>query len=178
VFDANALYPALYRDLVLRFAQQGKFHPIWSDQILEELIRALKRRTLFDSHKIENLAIQLNEAFPEALINTRVQHGYAIECRDQNDQHVLDLALNSRSQVLVTFNLRDFPIAAALDHGLNVLHPDDFLSDAMKTNRGSTEKILDQIQSNYRKPNVSLEDLAQQLRNSNCPKSAALLQIS
>jgi hypothetical protein len=41
--DANVLYPAGLRDLLMRLALQGLFHAKWSDRVHEEWIAAVQR---------------------------------------------------------------------------------------------------------------------------------------
>ena len=39
--DANVLYPALLRDILLRLASRGAFHARWSTQVHDEWMSAL-----------------------------------------------------------------------------------------------------------------------------------------
>ena len=50
LFDANVLYPAAQRDLLIRLAQVGLFRGRWTEQILDEMEHAIVRRqpALFD----------------------------------------------------------------------------------------------------------------------------------
>ena len=41
IYDANVLYPASLRDLLIRLAQTGLFQAKWTDQILDEMINAI-----------------------------------------------------------------------------------------------------------------------------------------
>ena len=41
IYDANVLYPASLRDLLIRLAQTGLFQAKWTDQILDETINAI-----------------------------------------------------------------------------------------------------------------------------------------
>ena len=45
VYDANVLYPNALRDLLIRLAQADIVQAKWSDQILDEMFTALRRRT-------------------------------------------------------------------------------------------------------------------------------------
>jgi hypothetical protein len=44
IYDANALYPNTLRDLLIRIAQQPHLvQAKWTDQIIDETLRAFKR---------------------------------------------------------------------------------------------------------------------------------------
>ena len=49
---------------------------------------------------------------------------------DPKDRHVLAAAVVGRADVVVTLNLRDFPLNACRAVGVEPVHPDDFLLDA------------------------------------------------
>ena len=42
VYDANILYPALLRDLMLRLAYSKLFKARWTEEILEEMVRSIR----------------------------------------------------------------------------------------------------------------------------------------
>jgi|HubBroStandDraft_1064217.scaffolds.fasta_scaffold188473_2 hypothetical protein len=46
---------------------------------------------------------------------------------DPNDRHVLAAAITAAAEVIVTFNLKDFPAAALARHGVVAQRPDAFL---------------------------------------------------
>ena len=50
-----------------------------------------------------------------------------LELPDSNDRHVLAAAIRCNADAIVTFNLKDFPISVLKPHGIDVLHPDDFI---------------------------------------------------
>jgi hypothetical protein len=43
VYEAKALYPNTLRDLLIRIAQSGTVQAKWSNAILDEMVRALRR---------------------------------------------------------------------------------------------------------------------------------------
>jgi len=46
---------------------------------------------------------------------------------DPDDRHVLAAAIHCDANVIVTFNLRDFPHTALASYGIQAQHPDDFM---------------------------------------------------
>lgn len=49
---------------------------------------------------------------------------------DEEDGHVLAAAIRSRSSVIVTFNLKDFPAAMLDEYKVEAQHPDEFIAPA------------------------------------------------
>lgn len=46
---------------------------------------------------------------------------------DPDDRQVLAAAIRTGAEIIVTFNLRDFPAATLEDFEIQAIHPDDFL---------------------------------------------------
>jgi hypothetical protein len=67
VLDANVLYPAPVRDILLHLASEGLYQPKWSDTIQQEWTRSLlaKRPTLKKS-SLTNICKWMNIVFPDA----------------------------------------------------------------------------------------------------------------
>lgn len=49
---------------------------------------------------------------------------------DPDDRHVLAAAIHARADVIVTFNLKDFPAETLDTCGIEAQHPDEFLCHA------------------------------------------------
>ena len=70
----------------------------------------------------------MDEALPQALVT-----GYEglipnITLPDPDDRHVLAAAITGRADVIVTYNLKDFPEEALAPYGIEAQHPDVFLN--------------------------------------------------
>jgi hypothetical protein len=52
----------------------------------------------------------------------------AVTLPDPTDRHVLAAAIKAGVDVIVTFNLKDFPEESLKPYGIEVQHPDDFLT--------------------------------------------------
>ena len=50
---------------------------------------------------------------------------------DPDDRHVLAAAIVSRSDVILTYNLKDFPAQDLSLHGIEAQHPDEFVVDLL-----------------------------------------------
>lgn len=113
-------------DTLLRLAEQGFYHPFWSEKILEETVRALGRM----GHARENAEWRVNlmrAHFPEAMVTRADDIQFSPGLPDPDDEHVLAVAVTSEAQAIITINLRDFPTDVCARHDIEVLHPDEFL---------------------------------------------------
>lgn len=128
LLDASALYSMTITDLVIETARTGIFRARWSENIHEEWMRNLKaNRPDLDPEKIERRRIAMDAAVPDCLIDDYRHLIPGLELPDPNDRHVLAAAIAGRTDVIVTFNLKDFPAPALEPHGIEAQHPDTFL---------------------------------------------------
>jgi hypothetical protein len=69
IYDANVLYPNKLRDLLIRIAQAGLVQARWTNQILDEMLRALNRnRPDIQQGKLDRLRLLMNAAVRDCLI--------------------------------------------------------------------------------------------------------------
>ena len=128
VYDANILYPAPLRDLFIRLAQAGLVRGRWTETIHDEWVRnVLKDNPHLSSERLARTRTLMNEAVRDSVINGYEDLIDSLTLPDPDDRHVLAAAIHGDAEVIVTFNLKDFP-AATLDHfGIEAQHPDAFL---------------------------------------------------
>ena len=69
-------------------------------------------------------------AFPAASV-TGYESMVDSMANQRKDRHVLAAAVHSGCEVIVTFNLKDFPGPALDPHGIAAVHPDEFLLDQL-----------------------------------------------
>ena len=77
---------------------------------------------------------------------------------DPDDRHVLAAAITARCDVIVTSNLLDFPDAAVTPYGIEVQHPDDFLSSHLDLMPGLFCEAVRKIRARLVAPPVSVQD--------------------
>lgn len=128
VLDACVLYPAPLRDLLLSLAAAGIFRGRWTHLIQDEWIRNLAtNRPDLSLGALRRTATTMNEVIEDCLIEKFEYLIDSLTLPDPDDRHVLAAAIVGHADAIVTFNLRDFPEQSAAAHGIEILHPDDFL---------------------------------------------------
>lgn len=133
--DANVIFDAMIRDILLTLAEDGIFRVHWSDDVLEEFkgarIKYLQRKERWDEQeeqKIKRTIELMNKAFPDALINN-YQYKALIPAMDNDpkDRHVLAAAIVAGASVIVTYNVKHFPFKSCDPLGIEAQDPDTFL---------------------------------------------------
>jgi predicted nucleic acid-binding protein len=144
VLDACVLVPMALCDLLLRLAEEPAiYRPLWSEQILTEMTKALGTKLHRSSEQVGRRRQQMMEAFPEAMVTTPSALLKAVECiPDKNDRHVLAAAIIARANVIVTQNTRHFPKDCCEKYGVLCQTPDDFLIDLYRLN---PQLLLDKL---------------------------------
>lgn len=151
VLDANTLIPIRLASTLLWLAEAGLFQPLWSDRILNEVERNLPKLGL-NSQQAARRVGSMRDAFgAESLVDGFDELISEMTC-DPKDAHVLAAAVHDEADVLVTFNLKDFPAESADPHGIEVLHPDSFLTQLLTDSPTSVIDALEAGVQDLRKP--------------------------
>ncbi|MCO5309851.1 MAG: PIN domain-containing protein [Austwickia sp.] len=164
-FDTCALYPGMVADVILRIAEEGAYSPHWSLDVLTELRRNLAKIPSVEEGGADRRIAAMQTAFPRASVD-----GYrglidSMACAEE-DRHVLAAAVYAKCQVLVTYNIRDFPTESTIPHGVAVVHPDQFLLDQLDLHPRWVIRSLLAIQQASRKPRLSASALLESLARS------------
>jgi len=110
VLDANVLYPAPIRDLLLHIAFLSVYQPKWSDIIQEEWTRSLlAKRSDLKKSSLTNTRKWMETVFPDARTLKDKERITPLNVPDMDDVHVVETAINSHANYIITFNLKDFP---------------------------------------------------------------------
>lgn len=74
VYDANALYPNVQRDLLIRISTAGLVQAKWTSQILDEMAAARQRRNPnLDPTKLVHLRDRMNAAVADCRRRSALQ---------------------------------------------------------------------------------------------------------
>lgn len=142
--DANVLYPARLRDLLIRLDIAGLYQARWSEQILDECFRnIIENRPDLSPERLAQTRLRMKAALPAAMVEDFEDLITDHDLPDPDDHHVLAAAVKSRVGFLVTNNLSDFP-ADKVPKGIAVITPDDFVMRLTATDIDSVVDVIEQ----------------------------------
>lgn len=177
VFDANVLYPAAQRDLLVRLAQAGLFRGRWTERILEEMVVAIGRRQPELIGRLERTRRLMCEGVPDCLVEGYEHLIDALNLPDPDDRHVLAAAIRCGAQVIVTENVRDFPTDILDEYGIELQTADQFLVHLVDLRPTVIAATLQRQVDALRHPPQSLDDVLMTLERSGLRRSVAELRI-
>ena len=169
--DTNVLYGALLNDLILELADRGLFRPLWSRDVLFELSKNLVKNGE-PPELVEKRVGVMERYFVDAIV-TGYEDLVPSMRNDPKDRHVLAAAVRGAAEVIVTFNLKDFPAGSVANFDLEVIHPDAFLLDLLDIYRASTLRAIVDLVEAYDSPAMTIDDYLLALKRSGVPQFAA-----
>lgn len=135
VLDACVLYPAPIRDILLHLASAELYTPKWTDRIHDEWLRNLiGNRPDIVPAKLERTIQEMKKAFPDSNVEKYESLIPSVHLPDEDDRHVLAAAIRCKADVIVTFNLKDFPLRDLAQYDIEAQHPDLFISNLIDLN--------------------------------------------
>ena len=109
VLDTNVIYPLWIRDLLLWFAHYDLYTPKWSKHIFDEWEEVMTRKGISEEDRSKRINV-VNEAFPDAMVENYEPLVQMLDLPDEKDKHVLAAAIKTNANLIVTNNLKDFPV--------------------------------------------------------------------
>ncbi|MBF2057534.1 MAG: PIN domain-containing protein [Cyanobacterium sp. T60_A2020_053] len=177
VLDSCVLFPAQLRDIFMHLALKRIFRPRWSDQIHDEWIRAvLNNRPDLTNQQLEKTRFLMNSNVVGCLIKNYENYIPKINLPDEKDRHVVAVAIKSKADIIVTFNLKDFPKQELNNFNLISLHPDIFLEQLLINNREKFINALEEQIKMLKNPPISKQKFIKILHKSRLSQTATKLQ--
>ncbi|MEP5730315.1 MAG: PIN domain-containing protein [Sulfitobacter sp.] len=177
LLDANVLYPAPMRDVLMQLAVTDIFKAKWSEDIHREWIDALMRNEPHrDRAALERTRDLMNQATRDCLVTGYDALIRSLDLPDPDDRHVLAAAIVGRCDVIVTQNLKDFPEDALETFGIETQHPDDFLSNHLALAPVLFCSALRKVRARLKNPPYTAEDYLAILTQQGLVATAAELE--
>ena len=128
LYDACVLYPAPLRSFLMYLAMTGLFRARWTNDIHEEWMRNVQKDYPdITRQQVERIRDLMNAHVADCLVTGYEPLLPSLILPDSDDRHVLAAAIQCDADLIVTFNLNDFPAHALAPFGIEAQHPDDFL---------------------------------------------------
>lgn len=165
--DANVLFPAATRSVLLELARKKTYRLLWSDCVHDEWMRNLAARF----PEIPAAKIVRMRALMEGYVNEATVTGYeplmaTLVLPDTDDRHVLAAAIQGRGAIIVTSNLRDFPDTTLAAHGITAMTPDAFALHLLSLDRDGVLEALESDRADMRNPPLTAKAYLDALANS------------
>ena len=164
ILDANVLYGAFGRDVLLRLAAAGLYRPRWTARIETEWTTALLgARRAPSPAQVGRTCAAMAQAFPEATVEGYERHEAALSLPDPDDRHVLAAAVEAQADTIVTWNLDDFPDAALRPLGVAAVSPDAFVGSLVEAEREHVVATLRHHRAQLERPPLTAPEYLQRL---------------
>jgi predicted nucleic acid-binding protein len=177
IYDANILYPAPLRDLFIRLAQAGLVQAKWTETIHDEWMRSVLRdNPALSPDRLARTRALMDQAVRDCLVTGYEGLIDSQTLPDPDDRHVLAAAIHADAEVIVTFNLKDFPTDALAGHSIEAIHPDEFLVSLFNAAPGPVCAAVKRQREGLRNPPKTAEELLATLEGQGLPQAIARLR--
>jgi predicted nucleic acid-binding protein len=179
LYDSCVLYPAPLRDLLMWLALTDLFRARWTDAIHEEWIQnLLKNRPDLSRTRLERTRDRMNANVRDCLVTDYEDLIEAVTLPDPDDRHVLAAAIRGRADVIVTFNLDDYPSNILQPYGIEAQHPDAFVTHLLDLAPTKVYQAVKLQRQALKNPPKTAEELLETLEKQQLAQTAARLRVA
>lgn len=177
LFDSCVLYPAPLRDLLLQLALTDLFRAKWTNAIHDEWIRnVLANRPDLTRARLERTRELMNAHVRDCLVSGFEALIPALTLPDPDDRHVLAAAIVGRADLILTFNLKDFPARHTAPYRIEAQHPDELLVHLLGLDERRVCDAVRTCRQRLRNPAKSVESYLDTLAAQQLPETVSLLR--
>jgi predicted nucleic acid-binding protein len=177
VYDANVLYSAPLRDFLMELAMTNIFYARWTEKIHQEWMRnVLRNRPELSLDRLTRTKNLMNAKVDNCLVTGYEPIIPNLQLPDVNDCHVLAAAIHCQADIIVTFNLRDFPQEVLQPYSIAALHPDKFVLRLMSINSQAVCEAAQRQRTRLKNPPKTVEEYLETLNMQGVVQTAAKLR--
>ena len=175
--DANVLYSAMVRDLLMNLTNTDLFRPKWSRAVQDEWIEnLLENRPDLTPDQLERTRALMDKHVPDALVTGYEDLIGGLQLPDPDDRHVLAAAIRGRADVIVTTNLKDFPAEILAPFGIEAQHPDEFVIHLLDLAPGTVCNMAEHHRRTLKNPPRTIEEYVNALEAQGLTQTASVLR--
>ena len=176
VLDANVLYPALLRDVLLSLAHADLYSAKWTQHIKDEWTRSLLRDRPAMGPQIAAAAEAMEAAIPDCLVNGYEHLIDGLVLPDPDDRHVLAAAITGHADAIITWNEKDFPRDVLDPFGIELQTPDEFVLNQVMLRGVIALTAIKGMRERWERPQFTALALVDLLEKRGLPQTAAHLR--
>lgn len=105
----------------------------------------------------------MNSAFPDSNVDKYNSLVSGITLPDPKDRHVVAAAIRSKADVIVTYNLKDFPKSIEEEYDIEIQHPDVFLTNVYELHPEKATEAFKKMVKRLKNPPKSYAEVRQAL---------------
>lgn len=175
--DANVLYPATLRSVLMELALAGAFRPLWSERVHDEWARSLQR----DRPDLSAARIARTRALMLAHVDDAMVTGFehlidTVTLPDVDDRHVVAAAIHGGASLIVTANVKDFPATALVAHDIMAMPPDEFIAGLLADDLQAVINAFAADRASLKAPPMTPEAYLAALERAGLCETAAILR--
>lgn len=176
VLDANVLYPAMLRDVLLSLAHADLYSAKWSVHIRDEWTRSLLKDRPEKRVEIYSAAEAMEAAIPDCLVTGYEHLIQGLALPDPDDRHVLAAAITGHADVIVTWNDRDFPKDVLDAFGIELQTPDEFVLNQIMLEKLTALAAIKRMRDRWDRPQYDASAMVALFEKRGLPQTAAHLR--
>lgn len=177
VYDACVLYPAPLRDLLMHLALTDLYRAHWTAMIHDEWMRSLlEQRKDLTPETLERTRTLMDENVRDAVVTGFEPLIESLTLPDPDDRHVLAAAIRAGADVIVTFNLKDFPEERLAPFGIAAQHPDEFIDHLLDLAPGAVAAAAKRHRESLKREPKSVDEYLEAIARCGLPQTVSRLR--
>jgi PIN domain len=149
----------------------------WTEAIHEEWMRSVQERYPdITRQQVERIRDLMNEHAPDCVVSNYEDLIPGLSLPDADDRHVLAAAIRAGANVIVTFNLEDFPPEALAKYGIEALHPDRFIDRLLDLDSEAVRAAVKLDRQSLTKPAKTVDEYLTDLQRQGLPQTVEVLR--
>lgn len=162
----------------MHLALTDTFRAKWSADIHDEWMRnVLKSRPDLSPEQLERTRSLMDAHVRDSLVEGYEPLIDSIELPDANDRHVLAAAIKCQAELIITFNLKDFPEDALKPYSVIAQHPDSFVSSLLEFFPSQTIQAIARHRASLKYPPKTIGEYLSTLSQQRMTKTVAKLRL-
>lgn len=163
-------------DVLMRLAERELYDLYWSEGILQELERVMLKKGV-SREQVAHRIGAMSHTFESAMVSGEaIAQLIPAMTNDDGDRHVLAAAVACGADAVITANLRHFSPESCEPHGIDAIHPDDFLVTLFDLDPATVHRVVINQAAALQRPPISRDELIAMLEKAGAPKFAKRLR--